>query len=425
MNIVELCGETPLMVTDFLSFEEPLFYEDNSFLLTDNDARDDEQFSPVSKALNIDWNLLQNEKYNDHEANSTGLNQDVIEKPRHLNRESQSLVQYFKSLFEDANIDAITPPQHQTNLRVSGKAAKEKRFSRDKGVKFKPDAELDHQVWMRFSKPVNYIDADRILRELSEIMGIRPPIARFQLDKTGRVLLFFVPFESGMLGKDIVSMMPETLKWINKNSILQYGVGFPSSKEGRPGRSESVSVGTGRLSKIEFVAVIVVCALAVLVALLLFVHILIKRREKLSGYIPAVDKTSRKPSERPLVGTASPSPSGSIVNVSVMSSGNDFLTKQPHQESTSSCSTGSPPPYQESMEHGGIQGTYRPPLVSAGGSEASTESMAAYSNKRTIQLNSNSSWYHDECRFCLHDTSCRLVYQFFDYVTVHFEARFN
>nr|CDS26483.1 receptor type tyrosine protein phosphatase [Hymenolepis microstoma] len=422
MNIVELCGETPLKVTDSLNFEDLPFNEDNSILLSDNNAGKVEQFSPTIKALNIDWNFSQNAKNKEHEVNFTGLNQDEIGKPWYPNQESQSLVQYFKSLFGDANIDAITPPQHQTNLRVSGKATQEKRFSRDKGVKFKPGAELDHQVWMRFSKPVNYIDADRILRELSEIMGIRPPIARFQLDKTGRVLLFFVPFESGMLGKDIVSMMPETLKWINKNSILQYGVGFPFSKERKPDRSEPVLVGTGRLSKIGFVAVVVVCALAVLVALLLFVHILIKRREKLSGYIPAVDKTSRKPSERPLVGTASPSPSGSILNISVMSSGNDSLGKQAHQESTLSCSAGSPPLYQETTEHCGNQGTYRPPLVSTGGSEAFSESMAAYSNKRTTQLNSNSSWRDEPVQMTLDVTTGHLI---LSYMEEHLKNRYR
>ncbi|KAM3178949.1 hypothetical protein ACTXT7_001549 [Hymenolepis weldensis] len=74
----------------------------------------------------------------------------------------------------------MTPLPHQRKPRDSEKATKKKRFSRDNGVKLKPGAELDRQVWMRFSRPVNYLDADRILRELSEIMGIRPPIARFQ-----------------------------------------------------------------------------------------------------------------------------------------------------------------------------------------------------------------------------------------------------
>lgn len=124
------------------------------------------------------------------------------------------------------------------------------------------------------------------------------------------------------------------------------------SNEIRSSRSEPVSLDTGQLSKVGFVGLMAVCALAILLAILLFIHTLIKRRDRLNGYIPAGGKESRKPSERPLVGTASPSPSGSIVNASIVSSRNDSLVKQPHQESTSSCSTSSPPPYQEALEQG-------------------------------------------------------------------------
>ncbi|VDL37884.1 unnamed protein product [Hymenolepis diminuta] len=213
-----------------------------------------------------------------------------------------------------------------------------------------------------------------------------------------------------MLGKDIVNMMPETLKWLNKNSILQYGVGFPQfSEEKRPARSEAVVADTGQLPKVGFVGVVIVCALAVLVALLLFVHTLIKRRDRLNGYIPAGSKDSRKHSERPLVGTASPSPSGSVLNASVVSSRNDSLVKQPHQESTSSCSTGSPPPYQETIKQGEKQDAYRPKLVSTGGSGASTESMAAYSNNRATQLNSNSSWSDEPVQMTLDVTTGHLI----------------
>lgn len=109
----------------------------------------------------------------------------------------------------------------------------------------------------------------------------------------------------------------------------------------------------GQLSRVGFVAVAVVCSLTVLVALLLFAHALVRRRDRLNGYLSGAvvsGKSSRNPSERPLVSAGFPSPSGSILNSSAMDSRDDSLVKKSHQESTSSCSIGSPLPYQETPE---------------------------------------------------------------------------
>ncbi|KAM3178948.1 hypothetical protein ACTXT7_001548 [Hymenolepis weldensis] len=100
MNIADLCGDTPLEVTDLLNVEDPQFYKDNAFLPPDESFPELEHFSPVIKAFNINWNLLQNAKTNKPETDSIGLNQDGIKKLWHPDR-----VQYFPSLFRGNNTD--------------------------------------------------------------------------------------------------------------------------------------------------------------------------------------------------------------------------------------------------------------------------------------------------------------------------------
>ncbi|KAM7538349.1 hypothetical protein Aperf_G00000068026 [Anoplocephala perfoliata] len=121
----------------------------------------------------------------------------------------------------------------------------------------------------------------------------------------------------------------------------------------RPERRPARLGSGGQLSRVGFVAVVVVCSLIVLVALLLFAHAFVRRRDRLNGYLPGGvvnGRGSRKPSEKPLVPAGFPSPSGSILNTSALDSRNDSLVKKSHQGSTSSYSTGSPPLYQETPE---------------------------------------------------------------------------
>lgn len=94
MNIADLCGDTPLEVTDLLNVEDPQFYKDNAVLSPDESFPGLEHFSPVIEALDINWNLLQNAKTNKPETDSTGLNQDGMEKLWHPNREYSSSAQF-------------------------------------------------------------------------------------------------------------------------------------------------------------------------------------------------------------------------------------------------------------------------------------------------------------------------------------------
>ncbi|VDK34847.1 unnamed protein product [Taenia asiatica] len=318
-----------------------------------------------------------------------------------------------------------------------------KRFNRDKVVKF-GTAEFDRRtkntIWLRLSKPVNYIEADNILQELSENMEIRPPIAQFQLDKTGHILLFFVPFETGLVANDVLNMMRQNPQWMKKNNVFQYGIGMPVLTEpiaapqmvgkiehlremgdyavGGTGRRQgNGSIGSrGRLSRVGFVAVVVVCSLAVLVALLLVAHILVRRRDRLNDYLTGpAGKDPRKSSERPLVSLGSPSasPSASVATVAASAGRNDSVEKQ-HQESLSSCSTTSPPPYQETPQQGENQGMFRRQIVSTGGSEASTESMASVPSHRTTQLNSNFSWGSEPVQMALDVTTGHLILSYME-----------
>ncbi|KAL5110441.1 Receptor-type tyrosine-protein phosphatase-like N [Taenia crassiceps] len=328
-----------------------------------------------------------------------------------------SLTEYFRDFTREDNDEAS---KIYENILLGGKKVTVKRFNRDKVVKF-GTAEFDRRtkntIWLRLSKPVDYIEADSILQELSENMDIRPPIAQFQLDKTGHILLFFVPFETGLVANDVLNMMRRNPQWMKQNNVFQYGIGMPVLTEPKAapqmvGKIEHLSEmgdytmgGTGRRqsnggrgirgrpSRVGFVAVVVVCSLAVLVALLLVAHILVRRRDRLNDYLAgSVDKDPRKSSERPLVSLGSPSasPSASVATVAASAGQNDSVEKQ-HQESLSSCSTTSPLPYQGTPQKGENQGIFRRQIISTGGSEASTESMASVPSHRTTQLNSNLS----------------------------------
>ncbi|CDS42839.1 receptor type tyrosine protein phosphatase [Echinococcus multilocularis] len=393
MDIVKLCGEMPIEVID--NYKEEYTAADSEKL----DALSAEELMPAKKFIgrlkSFDFKEIPEE-----EAFGEGLEFQKGVIRRFPDRPMRTWA------FDE------TSKIHEHQLLEDGKMVV-KRFNRDKVVKF-GTAEFDRRtkntIWLRLLKPVNYIEADNILQELSENMHIRPPIAQFQLDKTGHVLLFFVPFETGLVASDVLNMMRQNAQWMKQNKVFQYGIGMPVLTEpiaaphtvgkiehlpetgdyamGGMGRRQSngnTGVG-GHLSRVGFVAVVVVCSLAVLVALLLVAHILVRRRDRLNDYLAGpICKGPRKPSERPLVPPASPSAS-----IAASAGRNDSLEKQ-HQETLSSCSTTSPPPYQETPEQGEKQGIFRRQIVSTGGSEASTESMASAPSHRTTQLSSNLS----------------------------------
>uniref|UniRef100_A0A5K3FEA6 Protein-tyrosine-phosphatase n=1 Tax=Mesocestoides corti TaxID=53468 RepID=A0A5K3FEA6_MESCO len=300
-----------------------------------------------------------------------------------------------------------------------------KRFNRDKVVKV-GSAEFDRRtkntIWLRLDRPANYIEADEFLRELSEDLDIRPPIAQFQLDKTGRVLLFFVPFETGLVASDVTSMMGQNPQWLKQNKIAEVGIGMPllsepvaaphtvAKIEQLPEMGENpmkafrgetgVRSAKDQVSRVGFILVIVLCSLAVLGAVLLFVQYIVRRRNNVGGFASSSKaKGSRKISERPLMASGSPSQNASTHN--------DFSGNQ--LEGSPTLSIGSPAPVQETAGHDVKQGAFRRPLVGTGGSEASTESMGTSSSSRVAQLNSTPTWGDEPVQMTLDVSTGHLI----------------
>ncbi|VDM16175.1 unnamed protein product [Hydatigera taeniaeformis] len=409
MDIVKLCGEVPIEVIRNHKGYSAKGLEQ----LTPSRAADSTSAKRFFRGLDtFDFDMIPGEGSGDEDLEFRRYELRVFPERSMgawtFGGDLSSLAKYLRGFTREEN--------SENKLLGNAKVAV-KRFNRDKVVKF-GTAEFDRRtkntIWLRLSKPVNYIEADDILQELSENMDIRPPIAQFQLDKTGRILLFFVPFETGLVANDVLNMIRQNPQWMKQNKVSQYGIGMPVLTEpiaapqtvgkiehlsemgdyavGGAGRRQgNRSTGTGgRLSRVGFVVVVVVCSLAVLVALLLVAHILVRRRDRLNDYLAGpVGKDPRKSSERPLVpfGSPSASPSASVATVAASGSRNDSVEKQ-HQESLSSCSTTSPP-YQETPQQGEKQGMFRRQIVSTGGSEASTESMASVPSHRTTLLSNN------------------------------------
>ncbi len=101
-----------------------------------------------------------------------------------------------------------------------------------------------------------------------------------------------------------------------------------------------------QISRVGFVAVVVLCSLAVLAAFAMFAQYLVRRRDRLGGYLATAAGMvtggygSRKPSEGqkgPLVASGSAS--------SAASQHADSIDKQQSPESSAE----SPPPYQETV----------------------------------------------------------------------------
>ena len=139
---------------------------------------------------------------------------------------------------------------------------------------------------------------------------------------------------------------PRSLEKIEQLSeTSDYPMGGLSSR-----KSSVDSRSGGQLTRVGFIAVVTVCSLAVLVALLLFAHTMVRRHDRLSGYLPGVmgGKNSRKPSERPLVPPVSPANTGGV-------SRNDSLDEKQNRGTPSTCSPTSPPPYQETLDQDGKQ----------------------------------------------------------------------
>ena len=111
----------------------------------------------------------------------------------------------------------------------------------------------------------------------------------------------------------------------------------------------------GQLTRVGFIVVVTICSLVVLVALLLFAYTMVRRHDRLSGYLPGPmgGKVLRKSSHRPLVPPASPDTAAAANTGSI--NGTESLDEKPNQESLSSCSPTSPPPYQETMDQDGKQ----------------------------------------------------------------------
>ncbi|VDD83059.1 unnamed protein product [Mesocestoides corti] len=310
-----------------------------------------------------------------------------------------------------------------------------KRFNRDKVVKV-GSAEFDRRtkntIWLRLDRPANYIEADEFLRELSEDLDIRPPIAQFQLDKTGRVLLFFVPFETGLVASDVTSMMGFLLSSFHagggmswKIFVILSGCGVDAGDnlsepvaaphtvakiEQLPEMGENpmkafrgetgVRSAKDQVSRVGFILVIVLCSLAVLGAVLLFVQYIVRRRNNVGGFASSSKaKGSRKISERPLMASGSPSQNASTHN--------DFSGNQ--LEGSPTLSIGSPAPVQETAGHDVKQGAFRRPLVGTGGSEASTESMGTSSSSRVAQLNSTPTWGDEPVQMTLDVSTGHLI----------------
>ncbi|KAL5971227.1 hypothetical protein TSMEX_001086 [Taenia solium] len=381
MDIVKLCGEMPMEVIG--NYNEDYSAKEYEKL----NPSDVVGLTPLRRAIrglgSFDFDMSPREEFHDEgmkfRKDEIRLFPDKSVMAWELGNDPSLLAKYFRD-FTREDISDEASKIYENKLLGDEKVAM-KRFNRDKVVKF-GTAEFDRRtkntIWLRLSKPVNYIEADNILQELSENMEIRPPIAQFQLDKTGHILLFFVPFETGLVANDVLNMMRRNPQWMRQNNVFQYGIGMPVLTEpiaapqtvgkieqlpemgdytvGGTGRRQSNgSTGTGgRLSRVGFVAVVVVCSLAVLVALLLVAHILVRRRDRLNDYLTGpAGKDPRKSSERPLVSLGSPSasPSASVATVAASAGRNDSVEKQ-HQESLSSCSTTSPPPYQETPQQG-------------------------------------------------------------------------
>ncbi|EUB61958.1 Receptor-type tyrosine-protein phosphatase-like N [Echinococcus granulosus] len=436
MDIVKLCGEMPIEVIDNYKVE---YTADDSEKL---DALGAEGSMPAKKFIgrlkSFDFKEIpEEEAFGEGLEFQKGVIRRFPDRPMRtwaFGGDPSLSTKYFHD-FVRKFVNDETSKNHEHKLLEDEKMVV-KRFNRDKVLKF-GTAEFDRRtkntIWLRLLKPVNYIEADNILQELSENMHIRPPIAQFQLDKTGHVLLFFVPFETGLVASDVLNMMRQNAQWMKQNKVFQYGIGMPVLTEpiaaphtvgkiehlpetgdyamGGMGRRQSngnTGVG-GHLSRVGFVAVVVVCSLAVLVALLLVAHILVRRRDRLNDYLAGpMCKGPRKPSERPLVPPASPSAS-----IAASAGRNDSLEKQ-HQETLSSCSTTSPPPYQETPEQGEKQGIFRRQIVSTGGSEASTESMASAPSHRTTQLSSNLSWSNEPVQMTLDITTGHLILSYME-----------
>ncbi|VDN13188.1 unnamed protein product [Dibothriocephalus latus] len=181
----------------------------------------------------------------------------------------------------------------QRNTMVS------KRFNRQKLIEM-DSADLErivkNLVWLRFSKPINYIEAQDFLNKLSQDVDMKPPVASFQLDRSGKILQFHVPFQAGLTADDVIASL---LRFGEVRSQVEVGTslvcsradlriltelngipyqpyktgGFPNSG---PENRNLTPQSRNRISRASFVAIIIFCTIAVIAAFLLFLQYMVR-----------------------------------------------------------------------------------------------------------------------------------------------------
>nr|VZI19968.1 unnamed protein product [Spirometra erinaceieuropaei] len=187
------------------------------------------------------------------------------------------------------------PHIHALKRQIQRKTMGSKRFNRQKLVEMdSEDLEriVKNLVWLRFAKPINYIEAQEFLNKLSQDVDMKPPVASFQLDRSGKVLQFHVPFQAGLTADDVIGSLSSNSDWFRLNGILDIGKGIPILTEASGVPQQPYKSGEftdsepedrilrpqprSRISRASFVAIIIFCTIAVITAFLLFVQYMVR-----------------------------------------------------------------------------------------------------------------------------------------------------
>uniref|UniRef100_A0A0X3PZ41 Receptor-type tyrosine-protein phosphatase-like N n=1 Tax=Schistocephalus solidus TaxID=70667 RepID=A0A0X3PZ41_SCHSO len=396
LSIKNLCGELPPEFLELLLREdEPLLVRGGELNLGDTSQEESRpnpslNFIPDSRIMRLYLRPRNSESSSDffERPNFDDINLDGVSSRDQPVSGTDFSTQASKGLINNFRKNLQMPALKR---QLQRKTMVSKRFNRQKLVEM--DSEnlkriVKNLVWLRFSKPINYIEAQDFLNTLSQDVDMRPPVASFQLDRSGKILQFHVPFQAGLTADDVINSLSSKRDWFQMNGILDIGKGIPILTEASGVPYQRYKSGgfvdsapedrnlnpqpRNRISRASFVAIIIFCTIALITALLLFLQYMVR--------------------------------SGRCFNRK--GSGESILTKSQYAEDDtekmmhklSSESPGSPPPYHDSyvsekpQETKVVKEAFRQKLASTGGSEASVESMAAAPAAQSTRLSSNSSW---------------------------------
>uniref|UniRef100_A0A0X3P2F6 Receptor-type tyrosine-protein phosphatase N2 n=2 Tax=Schistocephalus solidus TaxID=70667 RepID=A0A0X3P2F6_SCHSO len=300
LSIKNLCGELPPEFLELLLREdEPLLVRGGELNLGDTSQEESRpnpslNFIPDSRIMRLYLRPRNSESSSDffERPNFDDINLDGVSSRDQPVSGTDFSTQASKGLINNFRKNLQMPALKR---QLQRKTMVSKRFNRQKLVEM--DSEnleriVKNLVWLRFSKPINYIEAQDFLNTLSQDVDMRPPVASFQLDRSGKILQFHVPFQAGLTADDVINSLSSKRDWFQMNGILDIGKGIPILTEASGVPYQRYKSGgfvdsapedrnlnpqpRNRISRASFVAIIIFCTIALITALLLFLQYMVR-----------------------------------------------------------------------------------------------------------------------------------------------------